>query len=217
MMDSAADDEFGANPFRTGGGGNDFLGAPTPQMHQQLNQQPPHMQFQQPQQFQPQQQFQTQGVGGPFVPHQQQQFQQTQPNPNFQAPFLSGPMDNQMDQRQMQPPQALAPTSWWGSCMMCISLDSYRAYFDIDADDIVLRMKSALLDFYKPDYFRNEVIGAQKSGSLKGPDLYGPFWITMTLIFFVAVRRSTLDFVEFLENLLSLRPYPRFHLSFILL
>ena len=72
--------------------------------------------------------------------------------------------------------------------MMCLTLDAYRAYFDIDADDIAKRMKSVVFDFYKPEHFRNNVIGASKTESLKGPDLYGPFWITMTLIFLVGVR-----------------------------
>ena len=56
-------------------------------------------------------------------------------------------------------------------------------------------MKSSMLDFYKPDYFRSEVIGTHKAGSLKGPDLYGPFWITMTLIFFVAVSADKPEFL----------------------
>jgi hypothetical protein len=51
-------------------------------------------------------------------------------------------------------------------------------------------MKSAIFDFYKPEHFRNNVIGTSKTDSTKGPDLYGPFWITMTLIFFVAVRKQ---------------------------
>ena len=70
--------------------------------------------------------------------------------------------------------------------MMCLSLDTYRGYFDIDADDIVTRIKSVCLDFYKPEHFRNNVLG-QKMNGMKGPDLYGPFWITMTLVFFIGV------------------------------
>ena len=74
--------------------------------------------------------------------------------------------------------------------MMFITLDSYKAYFDIDAEDIVARVKAVAFHFYKPEYFRNNVLGVQKTDTLKGPDLYGPFWITMTLIFFIAVRTS---------------------------
>ena len=71
--------------------------------------------------------------------------------------------------------------------MACLTLDSYKVYFDIDADDIVKRIRGAFLHFYKPEHFRNNVMGATKTAELKGPDLYGPFWITMSLIFFIGV------------------------------
>ena len=199
-MNSSADDDFSPNPFRSGGGG-DLFGAPNPQTQQQpqqnqqqFNQQPQfqQQQFQSQQQQQQQQHFQS-GGSDLFAPVQQQQ--QPPPPQNataFQAP-MTGPMDNHgamQQQQQQQQQMQMQPRSWWGSCMMCLTLDAYRAYFDIDADDIVNRMKSAVLDCYKPDYFRNEVVGTHKTGTLKGPDLYGPFWITMTLIFFVAVSNQ---------------------------
>ena len=119
----------------------------------------------------------------------------TMPQSPFPPP--SGPMDSMAPQQQQAPPQMQPPVSrsLWGNCMMCLTLDAYRAYFDIDADDIVTRMKSALMDFYKPEHFRNNVVGVQKTDDTKGPDLYGPFWITMTLIFFIGVRNMRLNFV----------------------
>ena len=181
MNSSANDDEFADNPFRSGG--DDFFDtqpqqtAPPPQQQQQQQQftnvqQPPQQQFQpQPDQFQ-----------NNFPPPQQQARQPVN-NMNMAGGGLSGPMDS--NNQGLNQPQA--PTSRLGACMMCLSLDSYRAYFDIDAEDIVIRIKSAVLDCYKPEHFRNNVVGVNKTDSLKGPDLYGPFWITMTLIFFVAV------------------------------
>ena len=77
--------------------------------------------------------------------------------------------------------------------MMCMSMDTYRSYFDIDAEDIYNRMKGVFIHFYKPEHFRNNIVGAQKTGDLKGPDLYGPFWLTMTLIFFLGVRKKIKD------------------------
>ena len=74
--------------------------------------------------------------------------------------------------------------------MACFNLDSYKVYFDIDADDIVQRMRGVFLHFHKPEHFRNNVMGQFKTNELKGPDLYGPFWITMTLIFFIGVSSS---------------------------
>jgi hypothetical protein len=89
-----------------------------------------------------------------------------------------------VQQAQMAQP---ANKSWWGSCMGYLALDSYKVYFDIDAEDIATRIKAVMFDFYKPEHFRNNVLGTQKTDSLKGPDLYGPFWLTMTLIFFIGV------------------------------
>jgi hypothetical protein len=49
-------------------------------------------------------------------------------------------------------------------------------YFDIDADDIVARVRAVFINFYKPEHFRNNVIGGPvKTDGHKGPDLYGPF------------------------------------------
>jgi hypothetical protein len=201
MMNSTNADEFSDNPFRSSGGNNnnnnnnntnnngggDLFATPNPPPQQ--FQQPPQ-QFQQPPQQQQQQ----------FQPQQQQQFQQQQPQPdpfNNVQPNMSGPMDsgglNQQSNHQMQFPNAPSSEqsrSYWGSLLMCLSLDTYRGYFDIDADDVLLRMKAAIFECYKPEHFRNNVVGTTKTDSVKGPDLYGPFWITMTLVFFVAVRKQ---------------------------
>jgi hypothetical protein len=193
MMNSTNDaDGFSDNPFRSGdgnsnnnNGGEDLFATPNapPQQFQQPP--PPQQQQQQQQQFQPQQQQ------PPPQPNQFQQQQQQQQQ--FQPQPMAGPMDSgglqTQQQRQMSNVPPEQPRSWWGSCLMCLSLDTYRAYFDIDADDILLRMKSAIFDCYKPEHFRNNVVGTTKTDSIKGPDLYGPFWIAMTLVFFVAVRK----------------------------
>lgn len=69
-------------------------------------------------------------------------------------------------------------------------METYMAYYDVDTKDIADRLKYSILYFYHPDKFRCEVIGAARTDSLKGPDLYGPLWITMTLVFFVAVSTA---------------------------
>lgn len=80
--------------------------------------------------------------------------------------------------------------------MLCLSMDAYKAYFDIDADDIVKRFRGVFLHFYKPEHFRNNVMGPMKTNELKGPDLYGPFWITTTLIFFIGVTANMHNYVH---------------------
>jgi len=179
MMNSTNnDDDFGENPFRStpGGGVDDVFFDTSPDPLQQQQAQFQQQQFPPPQQFPPQQQsFQPQSFAQP---------------PISTFPPASGPMDNMAPQQQTGQPQ-MQPVrkSWWGNCMMCLSLDTYRGYFDIDADDIVTRIKSVCLDFYKPEHFRNNVLG-QKMNGMKGPDLYGPFWITMTLVFFIGVTSN---------------------------
>jgi hypothetical protein len=217
MMNSSIDDDvFGDNPFRSNGAGaasgsgQPDLFAPGPpqqqpmmqqpmmQQQQQFQQQPmmqqqqQQMQFAQPPPIQQQQQF-----AQPPPIQQQQQFQQPMQqqipapvNPNMPAGLMA---PQTMQQQTLQPPQQQlpearqGPLSWWGSCMTCLTLDSYKVYFDIDADDIVKRVRGVFLHFYKPEHFRNNVLGPMKTTELKGPDLYGPFWITMTLIFFIGV------------------------------
>lgn len=80
--------------------------------------------------------------------------------------------------------------------MACLTMDSYKIYFDIDADDIVRRMRGVFYTFYKPEHFRNNIMGSTKTNELKGPDLYGPFWITMTLIFFIGVTANLHGYVH---------------------
>jgi hypothetical protein len=95
-------------------------------------------------------------------------------------------MDGGQQQQQSQP-QPPIPTSRWGACLACLSISSYKAYFDIDTADIQNRIKCAAQYFYLPDKFRSEVVGVERTDNLKGADLYGPLWITMTLVFLLAV------------------------------
>ncbi|KAG7355483.1 hypothetical protein IV203_000169 [Nitzschia inconspicua] len=125
-----------------------------------------------------------------------QQFQQQQPAGLMAPPPQLQPMAQQQHQHQQQ-----QPTSWWGNILMCLNLDSYKMYFDIDADDIVTRIRAVILHFYKPEHFRNNVVGPVKTAELKGPDLYGPFWITMTLIFILGV---TANFHAFIHHTTSI-------------
>jgi len=187
MMNSAGgDDDFPPNPFRSGGGGTtDFLGAPTPAPAPMMQQQPPQQQQQQyMQQPQMQQQPQPQ-YGGQMQFHQVQQ----QPPQQQQQPMMGGAMDPSTPQS--------TPTSWWQLCMACMRLDTYKRYFDVDTEDIRTRMTAAMTHFHQPSYFRDQVVGPEMAGmtmnqtantNLKGPDLYGPVWITFVLILLVAVR-----------------------------
>jgi len=105
------------------------------------------------------------------------------------------------------------------TCGGICSVEALRPYFDVDTADIFVRMKGSLRYCNVVDGFRNEVLysdnalrlayrsssGEAAAGgdtreneattstatsSGKGPDLYGPIWITLTLVFFVAVTSN---------------------------
>lgn len=166
------DADFPANPFRSAGQPQqqqDFFSTaatPAPAAFAQpvVQQQQPAMQQQQ------------------FAPQQQQPVY-AQPAP---APYNGAPAapTGQMNANAAQQP---AQMSRWETCMSCFKMETYTAYYDVDTQDIADRLKYSILYFYHPDKFRCEVVGAARTDSLKGPDLYGPLWITMTLVFFVAV------------------------------
>jgi hypothetical protein len=211
MMNSSFDDDddnaFGANPFRsTSGdsGDNDLLGTPNNYelpnpstldpnsgFSGQLDLPPPNQQ----QQFQQNQQSQ----------QQQQQFQQQQLYNNLAGSMDnraasnnnggSGTSGNQYGSNNGQDNVVASSSPFgrlpnWGSCMACLRLESYTQYFDVDTADVTARIKAALTTFWQPDQFRTAVLGEAGTDDYKGPDLYGPLWVCMTLIFMIAVTSN---------------------------
>jgi len=68
----------------------------------------------------------------------------------------------------------------WDNITSCFNIDTYKRNFDVNTHDIKTRLVGSLLYFNVQNGFNDKVLGE------KGPDAYGPFWITMTLVFFVA-------------------------------
>jgi hypothetical protein len=183
MMNSTAGDDgdFPPNPFRATSQQQtqqqtDFFSTQAPvQVQPAAFAQPPMQQQQQQQQRQ--QQYAPQAVATPMYSTAPPATTYTTP-----SPVPQGTMDN----ANTGVPNA--PQSRMAACMSCFRLETYLAYFDVDTVDIKDRIKYSILYFYKPDKFRGEVIGASRTESLKGPDLYGPLWITMTFVFLLGVR-----------------------------
>jgi hypothetical protein len=59
-----------------------------------------------------------------------------------------------------------------------MSLSFYSSFFEIDTDEILRRLK-ACVTYSQTKFFEEDLNGA-------GPDFYGPFWATTTLIFALA-------------------------------
>jgi hypothetical protein len=99
----------------------------------------------------------------------------------------------------------------WRGCLSCFRLDTYGRYFDVDTADVAARVRGSLTQFFLPDQFRTAVVGDDPSAeppaavppdadaaalpgdydrALKGPDLYGPVWVGITLIFILGVTSN---------------------------
>lgn len=189
MMDSTAGDDgdFPPNPFRSGGA--------TQQQQAQPSLLPPTQEQEQQDFF---------STPTPVM----DPLSTTTPSPmDMNNNNMQGSMNNNMNnngmmqgnmktmnkaapQEQQSSMQAPPPRSWWQSCKACCNMNTYAQYFDIDTIDIKTRILGSITHFYQPDYFRTNVVGSERTDSLKGPDLYGPFWVTMTLVFLVAVRNE---------------------------
>lgn len=107
---------------------------------------------------------------------------------SFSDPF---PMSTPQQQQplnlppQQQQPSNLAPPS---SMCWCFDLRSYQPYFNVNTSTIKTRLISSTLlhklsSTRSPSYFLTDIIKDQ-------PDAYGPFWITMTLVFVVGVSSN---------------------------
>mmetsp|Transcript_16231 Transcript_16231/g.23873 ORF Transcript_16231/g.23873 Transcript_16231/m.23873 type:complete len:328 (-) Transcript_16231:316-1299(-) len=188
MHSNAGDDaDFPSNPFRPASN--------QPPAQQGDAQQTPLNQFyatEAPQVFS---QTPQQSIPMAAVPQQsnpietsQPQFQQGAPSNHTQP----SPVTNQsfVQNETASTSGNTAQLSRYQICMSCFKMETYITYFDIDTHDFFNRIKYSMLMFYLPDKFRSEVIGVARTENLKGPDLYGPLWITMTLVFFVAVTSN---------------------------
>ena len=182
MNSTAGDDgDFPPNPFRSDSAPqqqqqNDFSFAQAPPVAQQ--------------QFVPQPAFAA--APAPYAAAPAPYASAPAPYAAAPAPYATPPQPvGQMNAGAATLPPG--PQSRWQACMSCFRMDTYMAYFDVDTADISARIQGAVLLFYQPDKFRAEVVGASRTEALKGPDLYGPLWITMTLVFFVAVSKITIS------------------------
>ncbi|CAG9464143.1 unnamed protein product [Pedinophyceae sp. YPF-701] len=96
-----------------------------------------------------------------------------------QAPPPPGPIpgpDSATDPGQPQPQPSV------------FSLARYRGYFDVDTRDVLGRAAYPIAYFWKPDFFE---------AVQRNPDLYGPFWVTTTLVFSAAVMGNMHEWIEY--------------------
>ncbi|GMH37038.1 hypothetical protein BSKO_04911 [Bryopsis sp. KO-2023] len=72
-----------------------------------------------------------------------------------------------------------------------LSLKRFQKYFDVDTKDVLWRMGNSSLGPFKGNFFDNVK---------DNPDLYGPFWITTTLVFLTAVSSNIVSWYNHHEK-----------------
>lgn len=208
------DDDFAPNPFRTN---NDFLDqTPSAQQHMQdpFQQQQttyptatPTTSYQDPfqQQPQPTQQMQQQPYYG-----QSQQQQMPDPNSGLTGTFAPSPtsvgppsppaLSGTMDQNNAPPPPQPTNHGLWSvnTLLKCCNLDTLHQLFNVDSADVAARLRGSLLHGFRPDHFRTVILLQETEGDQqKGPDLYGPVWLSYTGMFLLGIVSNLSAYMHF--------------------
>jgi hypothetical protein len=108
-------------------------------------------------------------------------------NPFLPGGGKSGAGQSQQQQRQQQQQQSQQQPQYPPAVY---SLAYYTPWFDVDTNQIFQRLARALLPL-RP--LLSEETGPR-------PDLYGPFWVTTTLIFTIAVTTNIANYLEFVPT-----------------
>lgn len=73
-----------------------------------------------------------------------------------------------------------------------LTFEFYQNLFDVDTDTVLNRLRSSIIP--KKDY--NFIESVLRSRRRSGPDMYGPFWICVTLIFSTAICGNLSNFIQ---------------------
>lgn len=75
-----------------------------------------------------------------------------------------------------------------GMCA-CLSLAYFRPYFDVDTVDVRQRVLYGMMPIGRASSFRDTLSG--------NPDLYGPFWLSASLVFAIAATSNVSSYLHF--------------------
>lgn len=68
------------------------------------------------------------------------------------------------------------------------TIEYYQKYFNVNTNDVLERIKRSIFIKVKENYLLTHI--------RPNPDLYGPFWICVTLIFFVAIGENMSNYLQ---------------------
>lgn len=110
------------------------------------------------------------------------------PQFNFQnfadPPYSYGPGNDPLQYNNQQPTNQ--PSSERNKSMF--TLGFYQDLFDVNTDEVISRIKWSMIPNPNVNYLQNYIRNK--------PDLYGPFWICVTLVFTIAVSGNLAEYLQ---------------------
>ncbi|KAJ6650054.1 Protein YIPF1 [Pseudolycoriella hygida] len=73
------------------------------------------------------------------------------------------------------------------------SIEYYQQFFNVDTSTVVERIVSSIVPRKAPPSYLKQHIGLN-------PDLYGPFWIVITLIFSIAISGNVASYIQYAND-----------------
>ncbi|XP_073988460.1 protein YIPF2 [Rhodnius prolixus] len=111
------------------------------------------------------------------------------PQFNFQnfadPPYSYSPTNDPLQYNNQQPNNQPAPER---SNNSMFSLRFYQDLFDVNTDEVINRIKWSMVPNPRVNYLQNYIRNK--------PDLYGPFWICVTLVFTIAASGNLAEYLQ---------------------
>lgn len=99
---------------------------------------------------------------------------------------------SEMDFRTLEnenvPPLSTSPTTVSLPKYPFWTIEYFHKYFDVTSEDVLERIKGALIPTYGVNYLQRYIRAK--------PDVYGPFWICLTLVFSIAISGNVANYIQ---------------------
>ena len=71
-------------------------------------------------------------------------------------------------------------------------IEYYQQFFNVSTNDVITRCVSSAVPTFNSNFLRDKI--------RPNPDLYGPFWISITLIFTISITGNIANFLQSFGN-----------------
>lgn len=101
--------------------------------------------------------------------------------PGLNSSLDDSPVQSHQKQAPFPPGDGSAKPSQW-------SLEYFQRFFDVDTDTVINRIRGSIYPKYGDNYLQTYIQSK--------PDLYGPFWVCVTLIITIAISGNVANYLQ---------------------